>query len=293
MRLLELSNQKIDMLTEGGSLGGVGSIHIDEIEPTLTKLEKSVGVDLKNNVLGSVGKTQFSGDIDVALQIEPEAIPGFIERLKSNPDILDLSKSSVIMTKVQIVNYDPDKETDRPRTGYVQLDFMPGDPGWLKTYYHSPGDESKYKGVYRNILLATIAALFDMKNSDDETEDGRPLSSERFLFSPTEGLVKIIRTPVPKVSGEGYTKKNKNKIIDGPWKTPDDIAKILNLDSGSDLNSYETLKSAIEKNYPEDMVNKILGSFVDNRQIQDMGVPEDLLADQDIMNYMAKLGGNK
>ena len=43
MRLLELSNQKIDILTEGGSLGGVGSIHIDEIEPTLAKLEKSIG----------------------------------------------------------------------------------------------------------------------------------------------------------------------------------------------------------------------------------------------------------
>ena len=291
MRLTELPIRKLQFLTEGGSLNGVGAIHIDEIEPTLSKLEKSLGVDLKNNVLGSVGKTQFSGDIDVALQIEPEAIPGFVERLKTNPDIMDMSKSSVIMTKVKIVDYDPTKDTDRPRTGYVQLDFMPGDPGWLKTYYHSAGDESKYKGVYRNILLATIAALFDMKNSDDETDDGRPLSSERYLFSPTEGLVRVIRTPVPKKNGDGYTKKNHNKIIDGPWKTPDDIAKVLNLDSGSDLNSYETLKSAIEKNYPTELSNKILASFVDNGQIQDMGVPEDLLADQDVLNYMSKLGG--
>ena len=48
---------------------GVGAIHIDEIEPTLDALEKKLGIDLKNNVLGSVGKREFSGDIDVALEI--------------------------------------------------------------------------------------------------------------------------------------------------------------------------------------------------------------------------------
>jgi len=43
-------------LFEGGAMPGVGPIHIDEIEPTLDALEKSLGIDLKNNVLGSVGK---------------------------------------------------------------------------------------------------------------------------------------------------------------------------------------------------------------------------------------------
>jgi hypothetical protein len=59
-------------ITEGGAMPGVGAIHVDEIASTLQSLEKVLGIDLMNNVLGSVGKKQFSGDIDVALNIPAE-----------------------------------------------------------------------------------------------------------------------------------------------------------------------------------------------------------------------------
>ena len=116
------------MLTEGGSMPGVGPIHIDEIEPTLDALEKSLGIDLKNNVLGSVGKKEFSGDIDVAIQVDPDKIPELVKKIEASPLVKDIAKSSVIMTSVDIVNYDASKQTAKPRTGKVQVDFMPGDP---------------------------------------------------------------------------------------------------------------------------------------------------------------------
>lgn len=275
MRYFEIKRQEI---TEGGAMPGVGPIHISEIEPTLDALERVLGIDLKNNVLGSVGKREFSGDIDVALQIEAENIPAFIEKLRKTPAIKDIAKSSVIMTKVQIQDYDKSKTTGKPRTGFVQVDFMPGDPGWLKTYYHSPSEkESKYKGVFRNIMIATIAAVYNRKDSEEQTEDGRPMRSERYMWSPTDGLVRIVRTPVAKASGDGYTKKNNNEIVGGPWKEADAIAKELGLDGAADLNSYESLKAAMEKNYSAVTVGKILQNFVDNKQVQDIGVPEDLL----------------
>ncbi len=264
-------------LNEGGAMPGVGPIHISEIEPTLDALEKILKIDLKNNVLGSVGKKQFSGDIDVALEIVTKDIPAFVEKLKSIPEIKDIAKSSVIMTKVEIIGYDPDKQTTKPRTGYVQVDFMPGDPDWLKTYYHSPSEtESKYKGVYRNIMIATIAAVYDREDSEEKIPDGRSLESERWMWSPTDGLVRINRKPEPNKAGTGYTKKNINKIIRSPVKNAEQIAKTLGLDSAKDLNSYESLKSAIEKNYPADVVKKILDSFASNPQIMELGVPEDL-----------------
>jgi hypothetical protein len=40
--------KKYFMITEGGAMPGVGAIHIDEINPTLTALETSIGVDLKD-----------------------------------------------------------------------------------------------------------------------------------------------------------------------------------------------------------------------------------------------------
>ena len=215
----------MSILAEGGAMPGVGSIHIDEIGPTLDSLEKILGIDLKNNTLGSVGKKEFSGDIDIALDIKTEDLPAFVKKLESIPEILDIAKSSVIMTKVKISDYDPNKKVEgKPRTGYVQVDFMPGDPGWLKTYYHAPSEkDSKYKGVFRNILISSIAAHLDRKDSKQKISDGRPVQAERFMWSPTDGLVRVLRTPEPNKKGDGYTKKNNNKIIDGPYKNPDEI----------------------------------------------------------------------
>ena len=283
-------------LFEGGAMPGVGPIHISEIEPTLDALEKVLKIDLKNNVLGSVGKKEFSGDIDVALEIDPDSIPAFIENLKKTPEIMDIAKSSVIMTKVKIIDYDKSKQTTKPRTGYVQIDFMPGDPGWMKTYYHSPSDkESKYKGVFRNIMIATIAAVYDRKDSEEKIDDGRAVESERWMWSPTDGLVRIKRTPVPKKTGEGYTKKNNNEVIGKPIKNAEEIAKALGLDGAKDLNSFETLLAAVEKNYPAEMVQTIKDNFAENGQVKDIGVPDELtktesLADKQLSRII-KLSG--
>ncbi len=265
------------MLNEGGSMPGVGPIHIDEINPTLDALERVLNIDLKNNVLGSVGKKEFSGDIDVAIQVDPDKIPELERRLERTPEIMDIAKTSVIMTKVKIVDYDPDKQTTKPRTGFVQVDFMPGDPGWMKTYYHSPSEkESKYKGVFRNIMIATICAVYNRRDSEQKIDDGRPVESERWMWSPSDGLVRIKRTPVPKKNGDGYTKKNKNEIIEEPIKDADGIAKALGLNGPQDLNSYESLKQAIQSNYPEEKSQRILDSFAQNSQVKDIGVPDDL-----------------
>lgn len=272
------------LLTEGGAMSGVGAIHLDEIEPTLDSLEKILGIDLKNNTLGSVGKKEFSGDIDIALEIKPEDIPAFVEKLKNIPEVLDIAKSSVIMTKVKISDYDPNKKVEgKPRTGYVQVDFMPGDPGWLKTFYHAAHEkDSKYKGVFRNILMSSIAAHLNRKDSEQKISDGRPVQSERYMWSPTDGLIKVLRTPEPNKKGDGYTKKNNNKIIDGPYKDPNEIAKVLQLDSADDLYSYETLRKAMDKNYPADLVNAILKDFADNSVIKDVGVPTDIKINESI-----------
>lgn len=276
------------ILKESGSAPGVGKIHRDEIEATLAPISKFVGVDLTKQALGSVGKKQFSGDIDVAINIPPEEFDQFGEKLKSSPLFSYVEKTSVYITKIKIQNYDPNrpyinprtKEEEpapQPRTGFVQLDFMPGDPGWLKTYYHSPSEEeSEYKGVFRNILLSTIAAVYDRKDSEETIDDGRPVESERWMWSGNDGLVRIKRTPKPKAKGDGYTKANINTIIGKGIKDAPGIAKALGLDGPEDLNSYESLKAAIEKNYNAETVKKILDSFADNNIIKDVGVPNDL-----------------
>jgi hypothetical protein len=272
-------------INEGGKMPGVGVIHHSEIAPTLKKLEKELGIPLLSNALGSVGKKEFSGDIDIAVQLDSDKRDEFEKRLQASSIIQDIRKSSVFMTVVDIVGFDANKKDgDKPRTGKVQIDFMPGDVDFMKNYYHSPhsksmskdGKHSNYKGVHRNIMIASIAGVLNVVASDDKTSDGRPLELERWMFSPTDGMVRVVRRPVKKKNGLGYTKANKNEVIKGPFKSPNDWAKILKLDSVDDLYSFETLYAAIKKNYPSNIAADIFKNYKDNPSIQNAGVPTEL-----------------
>jgi hypothetical protein len=96
------------------------------------------------------------------------------------------------------------------------------------------------------------------------------------MFSPTDGMVRVVRRPVKKKNGLGYTKANKNEVIKGPFKSPNDWAKILKLDSVDDLYSFETLYAAIKKNYPSNIAADIFKNYKDNPSIQNAGVPTEL-----------------
>jgi len=274
-----------EQVSESGSAPGVGAIHHSEIAPTLQRLEKQLGISLLKNALGSVGKKEFSGDIDIAVQLDKDQQDEFQKRLEQTQGLDFIRKTSVFITSADIVGYDPKKQADDiERTGKVQIDFMPGDVEFMKNYYHSPhsksmskdGKHSNYKGVHRNIMIASIAGVLDVVASDDKTSDGRPLELERWMFSPTDGMVRVVRRPVKKKNGLGYTKANKNEVIKGPFKSPKDWAKILKLDSVDDLYSFETLYAAIKKNYPSNIAADIFKNYKDNPSIQNAGVPTEL-----------------
>jgi hypothetical protein len=257
---------------------GVGSIHVSEIAPTLARLEKDLGVDLQNNVLGSVGKKEFSGDIDVAMMIPDDEIAEFIKKV-STSGIVELARRGplVVISRVKIQNYDPTLVTDNTRTGYVQVDFMiDQDPAWLKTFYHSPTEtESNYKGAHRNIVLGALTKHVDPISSKEKTIDGRPLEIERFMFSSKKGLVRVIRKPVPKKNGDGHTKAWTNKVIAGPWKTGDEIAAKLNLGTAADLNSFETVFAAIKQNLGTKIASKVANDLSNDKWIQNAGLPDE------------------
>ncbi len=269
---LVLSDEKTEKTNN--PIPEVGAIHIDEITPTLLPLQNYLGIDLINNTLGSVGKKQFSGDIDVAIQLDDGDIPEFIEKLRNCPDIIDVKKSSVIMTVVKIQHYDPSLPCAEPRTGYVQVDFMLGDIAWLKTFYHAPYEkDSKYKGVYRNILLSSMAYYLH-RHESRELDHGQPIWVERYVWSPAHGLVRVIRQPVLNSNKDGYTKKHIDDILHGPYKTPEDIIDELGLGDVHDLYSYETLREAIDMHYNPRLVERIMSQFRDNPIIKQYGIPE-------------------
>jgi hypothetical protein len=199
-----------------------------------------------------------------------------------------VQKTGVFITSADIVGYDDSKQADgKQRTGKVQIDFMPGDIEFMKHYYHSPhskdmsqdGRSSNYKGVHRNLMVSAMIDKIDVNSSDETTPDGRPLEIERWMFSPTQGMVRVIRRPVEKKNGTGYTKANTNEVIKGPFKNPSDWAKILKLDNADDLYSFESLYAAAKKNYPSDLVQKVVSDFKSNPTIVKQGIPDEVKDD--------------
>lgn len=276
-------------LMESGSMEGAGPIAREEILPTLKAVEKDLGISLSDVTLGSaamnragtLGKKEFSGDIDAAVNIAKEDRESFEEKLKDSKLILDYRMGNTVTTKVQIVGYDAnrtrkDGTIPEGRTGYVQLDFMPGNPAAKQAFYHSPEEgSSKYKGAYRTELLMIVAAQYDQRPGQERTQDGRPVEVERWMFSPDHGLVRVMRKLKPAKKG-GYTKAHTDEIIGEPITDPDAIAKALGLGSGDDLDSFESLWAAVQQHRtPQDAAD--VRTAVLNNHIMKVNPPEEMI----------------
>lgn len=288
----EFVANKARLLSEGGAMPGVGPIHISEIEPTLNalgqqlkvalgpeKYSKYFGGPLVDSALGSVGKKEFSGDIDIAINAEREELREFMQTLQGVSIVGEVQLSSVVMCVVDIQShYQGPEIPPRERTGKVQIDFMPGQRNWMKLYYHSPNvraGESNYTGQHRNLLLSILAAHTNVKRSPETIEDGRPLWEERYKWG-FNGLVRVRRTPGRDSRSGKYLKKNVDEIVGGPWTDPDDIARILGFDSITQIGSHEAIVQAIRKKLPAQTVQSILDQY--KKTIDQLGIkkPEDI-----------------
>jgi hypothetical protein len=264
--------------TKSGAVAGAGIIHLSEIPATIGWLEDIIGSPLAHNTLGSVGKKRWSGDLDIAVGLEHHEITEFIGKLSQVPDFKNVQRlpGDTVSMVVPIQDYNPNLEnTDgRPRTGMVQVDFMVGDPSWLKLYYHSPGEDSSTKGVHRNILLAELAGLYKSEASEKKIKDGRPLWIQRHKFGP-KGLFWIERTP--KVGSRGdYLKANTDRVIEGPIRDANEIANRLGLSGPAALHSFETLWADIVSHHDPELVTAIISNLNSNSTFTDAGVPTEL-----------------
>lgn len=175
--MLETSFQKFFkeslLLSEGGNMfPGTVRINKEEVIPTVKSLEKLTGMSLLNSMLGSTGKADTSGDIDLVIDEKEVNKDFFIKDLVNkgvNP--ADLKK-----TGIEVGYKAPIIDTTGNKTGnYVQVDFMfHGDPEYLKFYYAS-NEMPPYKGAHRNITMSALAKtkgmLLSMKGlSERETK---------------------------------------------------------------------------------------------------------------------------
>jgi len=180
----------------------------ENVVPTVQWLEKLTGLNLVDNMLGSTGRKETSGDLDLGIDETKITKDVLIQQLlKRGVKAEDIKKSGdSVHVKTPILG---DKSN-----GYVQTDFMFGDPEFQKFALNT--GESDYKGVHRAILLASIAKAQGMK------------------WSYKNGLVD----------------RETNEII---TKNPQEIAQNLINGDTADLSSVESIVKKIKTlpNYEE------------------------------------------
>jgi hypothetical protein len=180
----------------------------ENVVPTVQWLEQLTGLNLVDNMLGSTGRKETSGDLDLGIDETKITKDVLIQQLlKRGVKAEDIKKSGdSVHVKTPILG--------DAKNGYVQTDFMFGDPEFQKFALNT--GESDYKGVHRAILLASIAKAQGMK------------------WSYKNGLVD----------------RETNEII---TKNPEEIAEKLLGGTAADMSSVETIVKKIKTlpNYEE------------------------------------------
>lgn len=194
-------------LLEGGNVfktddGYPATVRIsrDNVVPTVQWLEQLTGLSLVDNMLGSTGRKETSGDLDLGVDISKISKEVLIQQLlrKGIPQTDIRKTGDSVHLKTPILG---DKSNS-----YVQTDFMFGDPEFQKFSLNT--GESDFKGVHRAILLASIAKAQGMKWSyknglmDRETNEiitKNPAEIAQKLIGGTAADLSSVETIIKKI----------------------------------------------------------------------------------------------
>lgn len=200
-------------ITEGGNVfkladGSEATQRIAraDVIPTVQWLEQLTGLNLVDNMLGSTGYKETSGDLDLAVDASKISKEVLVQQLlKKGIEPTDIKKTGDSVHFKTPIN-------GEAKNGYVQTDFMFGDPNFQRFSMTGSPEGSPFKGMHRHVLLASIAKAQGMK------------------WSYKNGLMD----------------RATNEVIS---KDPSEIAHKLFNGSAADLASVETIVAKI-KNLP-------------------------------------------
>jgi hypothetical protein len=128
-----------------------------DVDSTLAWLEKITGLPHQDFKLGTTGRKDTSGDLDIAVNQEEVTKEELVQKLaawcKANgkdPKVW-IKKSGISVHFLTPIN-------GNEANGFVQTDLMFGDPQWMTWSLRGASDEqSPYKGVHKQILMASLA----------------------------------------------------------------------------------------------------------------------------------------
>lgn len=164
-----------------------------DVEPTLKWLEDITGLPHSDFMLGTTGKKETSGDLDVAVNQNEVSKDELVQKLadwckKNGKD----PKAWIKKSGISVHFFTPIKGDEA--NGFVQTDLMFGEPDWMKWSLRGATGDSPYKGAHRQILMSSIAKANGFKWSankgliDRETNEvvsTNPAEIAQKLLGPT------------------------------------------------------------------------------------------------------------
>ena len=232
-------------IMEGGNVfkdasGQIQTTRINkaDINPTIQWLENITGLPLVDNTLGSVGKKATSGDLDIAVDQKAISKDQIYSRLVAWVQKQGIPQDQIVNTskfkngwvdKTGISVHFKTPIQGNPQIGFVQTDFMFGDDiEQMKFGLYSAGDESKYSGADRNLLMSSIAkSQGDLKYSWQKGLINR--STEQVLSTNPDVIAATLL-------GQGATRKDL-----------DSVETIMNWLKAKNPNRIEFLKALVPK----------------------------------------------
>ena len=177
----------------------------DNVVPTVQWLEQLTGLNLVDNMLGSTGRNETSGDLDLGIDSTKVTKDVLINQLlRKGIDRNDIRKSGdSVHLKTPILG--------DASNGYVQTDFMFAEnPSWQKFSLAGGQPGSQFKGLHRNILLASIAKAQGLKWSPkfglvnretNEVVSSDPVEIAKQLVNGVPGDLADVETILNKIKG--------------------------------------------------------------------------------------------
>ena len=224
----------------------------EDVKTAVAKVAKALDLsekELAKNLLGTSrltyhGKKSSSGDIDIA--VNSKNFPDYHEKLQQL-----VGGQGLYNTGTKVGSYAVDVGGRK-----VQVDLMFVDNEDLAkfTYYSTEGEDSKYPGAVRNIILMTLATfiLEDGKDFVIKNEDEIIARASRSL-KLNVGLERLFKVAKKRKDGEGRV-KSLEKV------SPDELETELKDIDATKVGKFE--KSADIINDPDEIAHFFFGKKV-------------------------------
>lgn len=228
------------LLLEGGNVFKATADKIDtsriqqaDVLPTVKWLETITNLPLSDNLLGTGGKKETSGDLDLAVDEENISKDKLVTILNKWVTKNKLATKDYIRKSGDSVHFKSPINGDT-KNGYVQVDFMFGEPEWMHWAMAGSPEDSKYKAAHKAVLLASLASFKGLKWSYKQglldRESGKLISKDPDTIAQkllgSKYTAKNIES-VEKIMSAIQADPNRNKIIK---QAKDTLAKVYGVE---------------------------------------------------------------